>query len=60
MSTLIERLQSEIERLEMKHGSEDQYVKQLKEQLRASIANEGKSTQDVYRMQARQWTKNES
>ena len=60
MSTLIERLQSEIKRLEMKHGSEDQYVKQLKEQLRASIANEGKSTQDVYRMQARQWTKNES
>ena len=60
MSTLIEQLQHQIKRLEMKHGSEDQYVKQLKEQLRASIANEGKSTQDVYRMQARQWTKNES
>ena len=60
MSTLIERLQSEIVRLEIKHGSEHPFVKQLKEQLRASIANEGKSTQDVYRMQARQWTKNES
>ena len=60
MSTLIERLQSEIERQEMRLGLEHPFVKQLKEQLRASIANEGKSTQDVYRMQARQWTKNES
>jgi hypothetical protein len=60
MSTLIERLKSEIERQETRLGSEHPFVKQLKEQLRASIANEGKSTQDVYRMQARQWTKNES
>lgn len=52
MPTLIEQLPAEIARLEAKFGSDNPYVQQLKEQLRASIATQGKSTQDVYRMQA--------
>ncbi len=52
MSTLIERLPQRIADLEAKHGSDDLYVKDLKEQLRAMKANAGKTTQDVYRMQA--------
>ena len=52
MLSLIEQLPAEIARLETKFGSENPYVQQLKEQLRASIATQGKSTQDVYKMQA--------
>jgi len=52
MPTLIEQLPAEIARLEAKFGSDNPYVQQLKEQLRASIATQGKSTQEVFRMQA--------
>lgn len=52
MSTLIEDLKAEITRLEAKHGSDDPYVKRLKEQLRASDATSGKTAQEVFRMQA--------
>ena len=52
MATLIEELPKQIERLEAKFGPDNPYVKQLKEQLRASIATQGKSSQDVYLMQA--------
>ena len=52
MPSLIERLPAEIAALEDELGSDNPYVQQLKEQLRASIATQGKSTQDVYRMQA--------
>jgi hypothetical protein len=38
--------------LEAKFGPDNPYVKQLKEQLRASIATQGKSSYDVYLMQA--------
>lgn len=50
--SLIDRLPAEIARLEAKHGSDNKFVMDLKEQLRAMKANEGKTTQDVYRMQA--------
>ena len=52
MSTLLEDLKRQIKRLEAKHGSDDQFVKDLKEQLRASEANAGKTADEVYRMQA--------
>lgn len=52
MSTLIELLKAEIARLEAKHGSEHPFVKDLKEQLRASEATSGKTAQEVFRMQA--------
>ena len=52
MPTLIEQLPERIKQLEAQVGSENPYVQQLKEQLRASIATQGKSTQDVYKMQA--------
>lgn len=52
MSTLIESLRAQIARLEPKHGSDNPFVKDLKEQLRASEANAGKSTEEVFRMQA--------
>jgi hypothetical protein len=52
MSTLIEQLPAEIARLEAKFGPDNPYVKQLKEQLRASIVTQGKSSYDVYLMQA--------
>lgn len=52
MRSLIEDLPARIARLEAKHGPNDPFVKDLKEQLRASLATQGKSTQDVYRMQA--------
>ena len=52
MGTLIEDLPKQIARLEAKHGPNDPYVKDLKEQLRASIATQGKSAQEVFRMQS--------
>lgn len=52
MTTLIESLERQIKRLESLHGSDDPFVKRLKEQLRALKANGEKSTQDVYLMQA--------
>lgn len=52
MSTLIEDLKAEIARLEAKHGSDNKFVKDLKEQLRASEATSGKTAQEVFRMQA--------
>lgn len=52
MSTLIEELPGEISRLEAKYGADNQFVKDLKEQLRASKATLGKTAQEVYRMQA--------
>lgn len=52
MPTLLQQLPDKIKRLEGKHGSDNPYVKQLKEQLRAMTANGDKSTQEVFRMQA--------
>lgn len=52
MSTLIESLKAEIARLQAKHGSDNQFVKDLKEQLRASEATSGKTAHEVYRIQA--------
>ena len=55
MSTLIESLKAEIARLEAKHGSDHPFVKDLKEQLRASQETSGKTAHEVYRMQAAQF-----
>ena len=52
MATLIEELPGRIAKLEEKFGSEDLFVKDLKEQLRASIANKGKTAHQMYQMQA--------
>lgn len=52
MATLIEELPGRIARLEALHGPNDLFVKDLKEQLRASIATQGKSAHEVFRMQA--------
>ena len=52
MATLIEQLEKDIPRLEAKYGSDNPFVKDSKEQLRAMKANAGKSTQEVFRMQA--------
>ena len=55
MTTLIESLKAQITRLEAKHGSDNQFVKDLKEQLRASQETSGKTAQEVYQMQAVQF-----
>jgi len=52
MRSLIERLPARIQRLEAEHGSDDPFVQQLKEQLRASIATAGKSAETVFTAQA--------
>ena len=52
MSTLIEQLKRDVAELEPRLGSEHPFVKGLKEQLRASEANAGKSTEEVFRVQA--------
>lgn len=52
MSTLIEQLPAEIARVEAKFGSDNPFVKQLKEQLRGMKENGNKSAKDVYRLQA--------
>lgn len=51
MTTLIENLRESIKRMEAEHGSEDPYVKDLKEQLRACLANGDKSAQEVFMAQ---------
>lgn len=45
MSTLIEDLKEAITRLEAKHGSDNKFVKDLKDQLRTSEAASGKTVQ---------------
>jgi hypothetical protein len=52
MRTLIEDLKEAITRLEAKHCSDNKFVKDLKEQLRASEATSGKTVQEAFRMQA--------
>ena len=52
MATLIEKLPARIAKLEASHGSDNPFVKDLKEQLRAAIANKGKSAFQVFQMQA--------
>jgi hypothetical protein len=52
MPRLIEMLPAEIERLEAEAGPDNPFVKQLKEQLRVSIATQGRSSRDVYLMHA--------
>ena len=50
MATLIEELPGRIAELEAKVGSHNQYVKDLKEQLRAMKETTGKSAAEVYQM----------
>ena len=52
MSTLIEQLPERIARLEAKVGSDNPFVKQLKEQLRAMKETGDKTAQEVYFLQA--------
>ena len=52
MSTLVEELPKKIARLEAKFGSDNQFVKQLKQQLDGIQHNQGKTGEEVYRMQA--------
>ena len=52
MRSLIEELPAEIARLEAKHGSQDPFVQDLKEQLRAMKTHAGPAPLDTYRMQA--------
>ena len=59
MPTLTEQLEKEISALEAKVGSDSPFVKQLKEQLRASKENGAQSTQDVYRLQATEFKPSE-
>lgn len=54
VKSLIDSLPDRIRKLEQKVGSDNQYVKDLKRQLASMKANQGKSSQDVYRMQAKQ------
>lgn len=51
MSTLIEQLPERIARLEAKVGSDNPFVKQLKEQLRAMKETGDKTAQEVYFLQ---------
>ena len=57
MVSLIEFLPKEIKEAERQLGSDDPYVKSLKEQLRAMQENSGKSAEQVYRMQAHDFSK---
>lgn len=52
MGTLERQLEESIARLEAERGSDAPFVKDLKEQLRAIRENSGKTSQEVYRMQA--------
>lgn len=52
MSTVKDSLPKEIARLEEKYGSDNPYVKQLKQQLDGIQHNQGKTGEEVYRMQA--------
>lgn len=53
MATLIEELPGRIARLESTHGSDNPFVQQLKEQLRAMKETSGRSTEELFRMSAR-------
>ena len=52
MSTLLESLPKEIARLEAKYGSDSRSAKLLRQQLDAIQHNQGKTAEEVYRMQA--------
>jgi len=52
MATLFQELPEKIKRLEASHGPNNPFVKMLKEELRAIQETGGKSTQEVFRMQA--------
>lgn len=52
MATLIDSLKRQITRLEAEHGSDNPFVKDLKEQLRAAEATKDKTTHEVFRLQA--------
>lgn len=52
MPSLLQELPEKIKRLEAKHGPNNPFVQQLKEQLRAMQENGDQSTHDVFRMQA--------
>ena len=52
MPSLIEEMPAEIARLEAKFGSDNQFVQDLKRQYEGMKANQGKTSQDVYRMAA--------
>lgn len=53
MATLVEKLPEQIAQLESTHGSDNPFVKQLKEQLRAMKETSGRSTEDLFRMASR-------
>ena len=57
MRSLLEELEADLPQLEAEFGSDSLYVKDLKEQVRASKANAGKSARDVYRMAAYRFPK---
>lgn len=57
-TSLMASLPARIQKLEAKYGSDNPYVKDLKEQLRAMKENDGKTTQDVYRLQAMNFSSN--
>jgi len=52
MSTLLESLPKEIARLEEKYGSGSRSAKLLRQQLDGILHNQGKTAEEVYRMQA--------
>ncbi len=52
--TLIERLPARIARLQEKRGPNDPFVRDLKEQLRASRATQGRTAEQVFKLQATQ------
>jgi plasmid maintenance system antidote protein VapI len=52
MPSLIEEMPAKIQRLEEKFGSDNQFVQDLKRQYERMKANQGKTSQDVYRMAA--------
>jgi hypothetical protein len=55
MTTLIEQLPGEIARLEAKYGPDNRFVKDLKEQLRASKETVGMSSEQVFKLQSFQF-----
>lgn len=55
MTTLLQSLPAEIQRLEKKHGSDNPFVISLKEQLRAMKETEGKSTREVWMTSAQEF-----
>ncbi|MBM9536190.1 hypothetical protein [Desulfobulbus alkaliphilus] len=55
MASLIDEMPEKIARLEASHGSDNPFVKDLKRQYAAMKANQGKTAEEVYRMQAVQF-----